>query len=108
MSAAARTAPEMLLEGLGYEGPEESALLEAAQPNASPEVLGHACVQVHQGLGARLAGGRGVAARCHGRSSCYSVARAFLRGYPPILRYPKFVPGAVGWPFGRVRVDGSL
>jgi len=37
-----------------------------------------------------------------------SLARAFLRGYPPILRYPKFVPDPVGWPFGRVPVDGSL
>ncbi len=102
MPAAARAGPKMLLEGLGDEGPEEPTLLEASQPNASPEVLGHASVQVHQGLGTRVAGGRGVAARCHGRSSQFPVARAFLRGYPPFLRCRAIVPGRVECPRGRV------
>jgi hypothetical protein len=100
--AAARAGPKMLLEGLGDEGPEEPTLLKASQPNASPEVLGHASVQVHQGLGTRVAGGRGVAARCHGRSSQFPVARAFLRGYPPFLRCRAIVPGRVECPRGRV------
>ena len=100
--ATARAGPKMLLEGLCDEGPEEPTLLEASQPNASPEVLGHASVQVHQGLGTRVAGGRGVAARCHGRSSQFPVARAFLRGYPPFLRCRAIVPGRVECPRGRV------
>jgi len=92
----------MLLEGLGDEGPEEPTFLEASQPNASPEVLGHASVQIHQGLGTRVAGGRGVAARCHGRSSQFPVARASLRGNPPFLRCRAIVPGRVECPRGRV------
>ena len=70
VSPATRTGPEMLLQGLGDEGTKKAALFEAAQTYPSPQVLGYAGVQVDEGLGARVAGGCGTAARCHGRSSC--------------------------------------